>query len=97
MEELVRWPLNIDTHIENYRKKSNRITTKKTNWEEYQNAVGYWIKEKRGVDNCREEAGMEQKYEEFIEITEGAIGRITPRNLNNKIIGKNIGKEERKG
>ncbi|KMQ90583.1 pol-like protein [Lasius niger] len=32
----------------------------KTKWKEYQNAVGHWMKEKRGVDNCRREAGTEQ-------------------------------------
>lgn len=70
--------------IQRYRKKSNRITSKKTKWSDFQTAVYKELEEdkERYKSLTVEElnTNLEQSYQEFIRVIIGAVNKIREGN-----------------
>lgn len=83
---------NIDTEIWRYRKKSNRVSTKKTNWKEYTSTVSR-ILEKEGYLKILKDKELctSLRYEKFVEVMLKAVDYLSGRSTSTR--GKN---EERK-
>lgn len=72
---------SIETSREIYYKKTNRITTKKTEWKRYMESVEKTIKEKGEEEikkSTNEEHPLNDRYKSFTDIIRETIDKITP-------------------
>ncbi|XP_071579351.1 uncharacterized protein [Temnothorax nylanderi] len=72
--------IRITTEIEDYKKKTNRFSTKKTKWKDYNYAMKKIVKEnKETFNNILVEGAInkEEKYKTFIETIKATIKSIT--------------------
>lgn len=82
--------IKMETIEQPYKKKTNKISTKKTRWKEYHKAIDKIIdnneERKKIIETGEEEmVGTERRYHEFIEIIKEAVESITDgKNKSNR-------------